>query len=62
MKQMIIKILGKGDTLVDYRPDRIILRTKKGEYLIYEIAEDAAVVCILSSGWRKGLFFDFTPA
>jgi len=26
-----------------------------------DIPKDAAVVCILSSGWRKGLFFDFTP-
>lgn len=26
-----------------------------------DIPKDAAVVCILSAGWRKGLFFDFTP-
>lgn len=41
MKQMTIKILGKGDTLVEYRPDRLIIRTKKGEYLVYNISEDA---------------------
>lgn len=26
-----------------------------------EVPEDAAVVCVLSAGWRKGLFFDLTP-
>jgi len=26
-----------------------------------EIPEDAAVLVIMSSGWRKGMFFDFTP-
>jgi len=40
MKQMTIKVLGRGDTLVEYRPDRLIVRTKKGEYLVYEITED----------------------
>lgn len=26
-----------------------------------EVPEDAAVLVIMSSGWRKGMFFDFTP-
>jgi hypothetical protein len=26
-----------------------------------EVPRDAAVVCVLSVGWRKGLFFDFMP-
>jgi hypothetical protein len=26
-----------------------------------EFPKDAAVLCIFSSGWRKGMFFDFTP-
>ncbi|MBZ5545158.1 MAG: hypothetical protein LAO07_16010, partial [Acidobacteriia bacterium] len=26
-----------------------------------EVPREAAVVCVFSSGWRKGLFFDLTP-
>ncbi len=26
-----------------------------------EFPEDAAVLCIFSAGWRKGMFYDFTP-
>ena len=26
-----------------------------------EFPKDAAVLCVFSAGWRKGLFFDFTP-
>lgn len=31
------------------------------EFQGVEIPNDAAIICILSSGWRKGLFFDFMP-
>ncbi len=31
------------------------------EFQGVDIPKNAAVVCLLSFGWRKGLFFDFTP-
>jgi len=41
--------------------ERDIIDIDAIEFQGVDFPEDAAVLCVFSAGWRKGMFFDFTP-